>query len=80
MTVDYPGPQQRAFTSEHMVKVQDGDKLKMSLDIEWKIVLLNEANEEREQYASPTKAEYWNRDVKKLKRIVSEPLEPSEVS
>ena len=33
-----------------------------------------------EQYASPTKAEYWNRDVKKLKRIVSEPLEPSEVS
>ena len=63
-----------------MVKVQDVDKLKASLDIEWKIVLLSEANDDREQYASPTKAEYWDRDVKKLKRIVSEPLEPSEVS
>ena len=75
-----PDTKEKTFTVEHMVKVQDVDKLKTSLDIEWKIVLLNEANEEREQYASPTKAEYWNRDVKKLKRIVSEPLEPSEVS
>ena len=75
-----PDTQEKTFTVEHMVKVQDVDKLKTSLDIEWKIVLLSEANEEREQYASPTKAEYWNRDVKKLKRIVSEPLEPSEVS
>ena len=75
-----PDTQEKTFTVEHMVKVQDADKLKTSLDIEWKIVLLSEANEEREQYASPTKAEYWNRDVKKLKRIVSEPLEPSEVS
>ena len=75
-----PDTQEKTFTVEHMVKVQDVDKLKTSLDIEWKIVLLSEANEEREQYASPTKAEYWNRDVKKLKRIVSEPLEPPEVS
>ena len=75
-----PDTQEKTFTVEHMVKVQDADKLKTSLDIEWKIVLLSEANEEREQYASPTKAEYWNRDVKKLKRIVSEPLEPPEVS
>ena len=75
-----PDTQEKTFTVEHMVKVQDVDKLKTSLDIEWKIVLLSEANEERDQYASPTKAEYWNRDVKKLKRIVSEPLEPSEVS
>ena len=75
-----PDTNEKTFTVEHMVKVQDVDKLKTSLDIEWKIVLLSEANEEREQYASPTKAEYWNRDVKKLKRIVSEPLEPSEVS
>ena len=75
-----PDTQEKTFTVEHMVKVQDVDKLKTSLDIEWKIVLLSEANEEREQYASPTKAEYWNRDVKKLKRIVSEPLEPMEVS
>ena len=75
-----PDTQEKTFTVEHMVKVQDVDKLKTSLDIEWKIVLLSEANDEREQYASPTKAEYWNRDVKKLKRIVSEPLEPSEVS
>ena len=75
-----PDTQEKTFTVEHMVKVQDFDKLKASLDIEWKIVLLSEANEDREQYASPTKAEYWDRDVKKLKRIVSEPLEPSEVS
>ena len=75
-----PDTQEKTFTVEHMVKVQDVDKLKTSLDIEWKIVLLSEANEERDQYASPTKAEYWNRDVKKLKRIVSEPLEPPEVS
>ena len=75
-----PDTQEKTFTVEHMVKVQDVDKLKTSLDIEWKIVLLSEANEDREQYASPTKAEYWDRDVKKLKRIVSEPLEPSEVS
>ena len=75
-----PDTQEKTFTVEHMVKVQDVDKLKTSLDIEWKIVLLSEANEEREQYASPTKAEYWDRDVKKLKRIVSEPLEPLEVS
>ena len=75
-----PDTQEKTFTVEHMVKVQDVDKLKASLDIEWKIVLLSEANEDREQYASPTKAEYWDRDVKKLKRIVSEPLEPSEVS
>ena len=74
-----PDTQEKTFTVEHMVKVQDVDKLKTSLDIEWKIVLLSEANEEREQYASPTKAEYWNRDVKKLKRIVSEPFEPSEL-
>ena len=75
-----PDTQEKTFTVEHMVKVQDVDKLKTSLDIEWKIVLLSEANDDREQYASPTKAEYWDRDVKKLKRIVSEPLEPSEVS
>ena len=68
-----PDTQEKTFTVEHMVKVQDVDKLKTSLDIEWKIVLLSEANEEREQYASPTKAEYWDRDVKKLKRMVSEP-------
>ena len=75
-----PDTQEKTFTVEHMVKVQDVDKLKASLDIEWKIVLLSEANEDREQYASPTKAEYWDRDVKKLKRIVSEPLEPPEAS
>ena len=75
-----PDTQEKTFTVEHMVKVQDFDKLKASLDIEWKIVLLSEANEDREQYASPTKAEYWDRDVKKLKRIVSEPLEPPEAS
>ena len=72
--------QEKTFTVEHMVKVQDENKLKMSLDIEWKIVLLSEANEEREQYASPTKAEYWDREVKKLKRMVSEPSEPSGVA
>ena len=75
-----PDTQEKTFTVEHMMKVQDENRLKMSLDIEWKNVLLSEVNEKREQYASPTKAEYWNRDVKKLKRIVSEPLEPSEVS
>ena len=75
-----PDTQEKTFTVEHMVKVQDADKLKTSLDIEWKIVLLSEANEKREQYASPTKAEYWDREVKKLKRMTSEPWEPADGS
>ena len=71
--------QETTFIVEHMVKVQDGNNLKIALDIEWKIVLLGEANKERDRYASPTKAEYWDREVKKLKRMVSEPSEPSDV-
>ena len=46
-----PDTQEKTFTVEHMVKVQDGDKLKMSLDVEWKVVLLSEVNEERQQYS-----------------------------
>ena len=68
-----PDTQEKTFTVEHMVKVQDWQTLKTSLDNEWKTVLLNESSEEREKYASPGRVEYWDRDVKKLKRMVSEP-------
>ena len=75
-----PDTEEKTFTVEHMMKVQDENQLKTSLDAEWKIVLLSEANEKREQYASPTKAEYWDREVKKLKRMTSEPWEPADGS
>ena len=57
---------------EHITKVQDVANLKKSLETEWRTVLEHVDSNESEQYSSPKKVEYWDRDAKKLKRIVSE--------
>ncbi len=56
-----------------MEKAQDWQSMKVSLEHEWRTVLVNKTKDENEQYASPQKAEYWDRDVKRMKRMVSEP-------
>ena len=61
---------------EHMAKVQDWHKLKVSMEHEWQTVLLGAPTEDDEKYQSPVKPEYWDRNVKRLKRIVSEAPEP----
>ncbi len=57
----------------NMTKVVDWNVLKSSLGSGWRTVLQKKVDEEKNQYASPKKPEYWDRDVKKLKRIISEP-------
>ena len=71
-----PDTQEKTFTVEHMAKVQDWHRLKVSMEREWQTVLLQETKDEDEKYNSPVKAEYWDRDVKRLKRIISEPTDP----
>ena len=68
-----PTTNMKTFTVESIDKVQDVEALKASLDIEWRTVLLKEEHRDVELYSSPLKPEYWGRDVKRLKRIISEP-------
>ena len=64
---------EKTFIIEHISKVQQVNTLKESLQQEWRTVLLNEKASESEQFASPQKAEYWERSVKRLRRMESEP-------
>ena len=59
--------QEKTVTVEGM---QDSQTLKMSLK---KTVQLNEAGEKGDMYTTPSTVEYWDRQVKKMKRITSEP-------
>ena len=59
-----------------MAKVQDWHKLKESMEHEWQAVLIEAPTEDDEKYNSPVTAEYWDRDVQILKRIVSEAPDP----
>ena len=68
--------QEKTFTVEHMAKVQDWHKLKVSMEHEWQTVLLEAPTEDHGKYNSPVKPEYWDRNVKRLKRIVSEAPDP----
>ena len=70
--------QQKIFTVEHITKVQDWRALKVSLDHEWQTALRPPANDAPVEFASPEKKEYWVRDVKRLKRMRSEPWVPEE--
>jgi len=67
---------EKTFVIEHIKKVGGTDiqNVKNSLDTEWHTVLTTAVSdpEEIERYVSPKKVEYWNRDVKRLKRLVSE--------
>ncbi len=65
--------QNKTFIVDYMEKVQDWQSLKVSLDYEWRTVLLSRMKDQREQYSSPQKAEYWDREVKRLKHMESEP-------
>jgi len=67
-----PVTREQTFTVEHITKVQDVDNLKKSLETEWRTVLEHVVPEENEQYSSPHKVEYWDRQAKRLKRIISE--------
>ena len=68
-----PETQNKTFIVEYMEKVQDWQSLKVSLDHEWRTVFLSSMKDQSEQYALPQKAEYWDREVKRLKRMESEP-------
>ena len=68
-----PETQDKTFIVEYMEKVQDWQSLKVSLDREWRTVLLSRMKDQSEQYSSPQKAEYWDREVRRLKRMESEP-------
>ena len=68
-----PDTQEKTFTVEKIEKVQHWEAVKISLDQEWQTVLLNRMKTDTEEYSSPQKAEYWDRDVKRLKRMSSEP-------
>lgn len=69
----HPDTKEKTFTVEKIEKVQDWETVKESLDQEWKTVLLNRTKDDSEQYLTPQKAEYWDREVKRLKRMISEP-------
>ena len=68
-----PDTQEKTFTVEKIEKVQHWEAVKSSLEQEWQTVLLNRMKTDTEEYSSPQKAEYWDRDVKRLKRMSSEP-------
>ena len=68
-----PDTQEKTFTVEKIEKVQHWEAVKNSLEQEWQTVLLNRMKHDTEEYTSPQKAEYWDRDVKRLKRMISEP-------
>ncbi len=58
---------------EKIEKVQHWDAVEISLDQGWQTVLLNRMKTDTEIYSSPQKAKYWDRDVKRLRRMISEP-------
>ena len=68
-----PTTKVKTFSVERIDKVQDAEALKASLDIEWRTVLLKQEHRDVEMHSSPLKPEYWDRDVKRLKRLISEP-------
>ena len=67
---------EKTFVIEHIKKVAGTDiqNVKNSLDTEWHATLTTAASdpEEIERHLSPRKAEYWNREVKRLRPLVSE--------
>jgi len=67
-----PDTQGKTFTVEHMTKVQDVDCLKQSLETEWRTVLEQAIPNDPGQYSSPQRVEYWDREAKRLKRMISE--------
>ena len=71
-----PNTQQKTFTIEHMAEAQDWQRLRVSMGHEWQTVLLHATPEDDENYSSLVQAEYKNRDVMRLKRIISEPTDP----
>ena len=71
-----PGSARPVVTIEHMVKITNVDPVRNALMEEWKAVLTQEPNISATRasgaYESPQKAEYWDRPVKKLRRMESE--------
>ena len=62
-------------TIEAMTKVTNAEHLKDAMRQEWRAALgrLSPENE-HDAYLSPTKSEYWDRSVKKLRRMESEAI------
>jgi len=67
-----PTTQVKTFTVEHITKVQDLGSLKQSLETEWRTVLEEAIADASDSYSSPQKVEYWDREAKRLKRMISE--------
>ena len=65
---------EKTFIIEHIAKVHDVETVRRSLDTEWRTVLATAVPDEgeSEQHLSPQKAEYWDRSMKRLKRMISE--------
>ena len=62
-------------TIEAMTKVSDVESVKASMRQEWKAALTCAGDGDNDAYLSPMKPDYWERDVKKLKRMESEPAD-----
>lgn len=62
-------------TIEAMTKVSDVESVRASMRQEWKAALTCAADADKDEYLSPMKSDYWDRDVKKLKRMESEPVD-----
>ena len=72
-----PGSARPLVTIEYMVKITHVESVRSALMEEWKAALTHDANTTAKRasgaYESPQKAEYWDRPVKKLRRMESEP-------
>ena len=62
-------------TIEAMTKVSDVESVKASMRQKLKAALTCAADAENDEYLSPMKPDYWESDVKKLKRMESEPAD-----
>ncbi len=67
------GSETATFAIEHMVKVSHWEALKAALDAEWSTVLTMRSGDHAVEYRSPRKEDYWDRESKRLRRMVFEP-------
>ena len=66
------GMERAVATIEHMTKVVVTDALVESLTQEWSAALTAPPVSSAAKYFSPRKGEYWDRPVKRLRRMESE--------
>ncbi len=70
-------PKNPVGTIEAMTKVSDVEPVQASMRQEWEASSWA-ADDVNDSYLSPTKSDYWDRGMKKLKRMESEPADTNQ--